>query len=93
MTGAYSAPVFDRLVLPLLQAAPIGFQRQERMLEVIKRLAQEGIALMLASDNLKHLFAVTQRIIILYEGRVVAGRRTSESTPREIVELIVGATQ
>jgi len=36
---------------------------------------------------------VTDRIIVLYEGRLVADRRTSESTPREIVELIVGSSR
>jgi signal transduction histidine kinase len=71
----------------------LNYDRQAHMLERIRQLAQAGVAVIIASDNLKHLFAVTQRVIVLYEGRVIADRRTAESTPREIVELIVGSTR
>ncbi len=73
--------------------AVLSYDRQVRMLERIRQLAQAGVAVIIASDNLKHLFAVTQRVVVLYEGRVIADRRTAESTPREIVELIVGSTR
>ncbi len=73
--------------------AVLSYDRQARMLERIQQLAQAGVAVLIASDNLKHLFAVTQRIVVLYEGRVIADRRTEDSTPREIVELIVGSTR
>jgi signal transduction histidine kinase len=71
----------------------LSFQRQEKMLEVIRNLSAQGVALLIASDNLKHLFAVTHRILVLYEGRVIADRDTSDCTPRNIVELIVGSTR
>jgi signal transduction histidine kinase len=65
--------------------AVLSYDRQTHMLERIRQLAQSGVAVIITSDNLKHLFAVTQRVI--------ADRRTVESTPREIVELIVGSTR
>jgi ABC-type branched-subunit amino acid transport system ATPase component len=71
----------------------LSFQRQEILLEKIKKLAVGGTSIIIISDDLKHLFAVTDRILVLYEGRLVADRRTSESVPREIVELIVGSSQ
>ncbi len=73
--------------------AALSFQRQERCLALIRRLSAQGTSFLIASDNLKHLFEVTHRILVLYEGRLVADQLTSEATPREIVELIVGATQ
>lgn len=73
--------------------AVLSYDRQTRMLERIRQLAQAGVAVVIASDNLKHLFAVTDRIVVLYEGRIIADRVTAESTPREIVELIVGSTR
>lgn len=82
-----------RLILLDDSLSSLSFQRQERLLDQISALARKGIALIIASDNLKHLFAVTHRIVVLYEGRVTADRMTSESTPREIVELIVGTTR
>ena len=73
--------------------AVLSYDRQGRMLERIRQLARSGVGVIIASDNLKHLFAVTQRVIVLYEGRVIADRNTADSTPREIVELMVGSTR
>ncbi len=73
--------------------AALSYDRQTRMLDHIRRLAQSGVAVIIASDNLKHLFAVTQRVVVLYEGRITAERNTADSTPREIVELMVGSTR
>jgi signal transduction histidine kinase len=71
----------------------LSFQRQKILLEKIRKLAAQGTSVIIISDDLKHLFAVTDRILVLYEGRLIADRRTSESVPREIVELIVGSSR
>jgi signal transduction histidine kinase len=71
----------------------LSFRRQEILLEKIKKLAAQGTSILIISDDLKHLFAVTDRILVLYEGRLVADRQTAESVPREIVELIVGSSR
>ncbi len=73
--------------------AVLSYDRQARMLEQIRQLSKAGVAVLIASDNLKHLFAVTQRVLVLYEGCIIADRETADSTPREIVELIVGSTR
>lgn len=75
-------------IIPML-----SFQRQEILLDKIKKLAAQGTSIIISSDDLKHLFSVTDRILVLYEGRLVADRHTAESTPREIVELIVGSSR
>jgi signal transduction histidine kinase len=75
-------------ILPVL-----SFQRQEILLDKIRKLAAQGTSIIISSNDLKHLFAVTDRILVLYEGRLVADRPTVESTPREIVELIVGSSR
>ena len=71
--------------------AALSFERQRRLLDRIRGLAGQGAGVIVTGDNLKHLFAITDRIFVLYEGRLVADRRTADSTPREIVEMIVGA--
>jgi signal transduction histidine kinase len=73
--------------------ATLSFQRQQILLNIIRDLSEKGVAVIISSDNLKHLFAVTNRILVLYQGRQIAVRHTGESTPREIVELIVGSRQ
>lgn len=75
-------------IIPIL-----SFKRQEILLDKIKKLKAQGTSVIINSDDLKHLFTVTDRILVLYEGKLVADRATAESTPREIVELIVGSAQ
>jgi signal transduction histidine kinase len=72
--------------------ATLSFQRQQILLDKIQELAGQGTAIIISSDNLKHLFAVTDRILVLYEGRLATERVTSKCTPRDIVELIVGTS-
>ncbi len=73
--------------------AALSFARQQKMLDQIKELAARQIAIIMSSEDLNHIFAITDRILVLYQGWQVALRRTSESTPREIVELIVGSNK
>jgi signal transduction histidine kinase len=75
-------------IIPIL-----SFRRQKILLEKIKKLASQGASIIISSDDLEHIFTATDRIIVLYEGRLVADRRTAETTPREIVELIVGSSR
>ncbi len=70
----------------------LSYYRQEILLERVREQAQQGLGVVVCSDNLKHLFNITDRILVLYEGRLVADRYTSDFTPREVVELIVGAS-
>lgn len=71
----------------------LSFERQKILMAKIKEIASRGTSVIISSDDLTHLFTVTDRILVLYEGRLVADRRTSESVPRDIVELIVGSSR
>lgn len=75
-------------IIPIL-----SFERQKILMEKIKQVAAQGTSVIISSDDLTHLFTVTDRILVLYEGRLVADRRTSEAVPKEIVELIVGSSR
>ena len=71
----------------------LSFARQELLLERIKALSDQQVAVILSGDDLKQVFSVTHRILILYQGRQVALRRTDDTTPRDIVELMVGSNR
>lgn len=83
----------SRLLLLDETLASLSFGRQKRLLGLIQTRSDHNEAFVISSDDLKHLFAVTDRILVLYQGNQVALRVTSESTPREIVELIVGSNR
>jgi signal transduction histidine kinase len=71
----------------------LNYQRQQILLEIIRDLARQNVGTIICSDNLSHLFAVTDRILVLFEGQPTTDRRTSETTPRDIVEQIVGTAR
>ncbi len=63
---------------------------QKRLLTLVHHWQERGCAVLICSDNLGNLFAVTDRLIVLNKGRKVAERRTDETTQEEIVALMVG---
>lgn len=73
--------------------AALSFQRQQKLLDRVRELAAQNVSVIISSDDLKHIFAVTNRILVLYQGRQVALRETQKTTPREVVELIVGSNR
>lgn len=81
-----------KLVLLDDALSALSFHRQEIILNLIMKLAGRGTSFMIGSENLKHLFAVTDRLLVLYEGHLMADCQTDEVNPREVVELIVGAS-
>jgi signal transduction histidine kinase len=88
VSRAFAHP--QRLLLIDDMLATLSFQRQEILLGWIRRAAENGAGVLICSDNLKHLFALTDRLIVLNHGRIVSDRKTANCTPREIVEKIVG---
>jgi signal transduction histidine kinase len=68
----------------------LSYSYQQKLLSLIQSWQQQGISILFSSNNLDHLFAVTDRIIVLRQGRQVAERRTDETTREEIVAAMVG---
>jgi signal transduction histidine kinase len=68
----------------------LTYPYQQKMLDLIQEWQAEGTAVLFSSNNLDHLFAVTDRILVLREGQVVADRRTDETTREEVVSALVG---
>jgi signal transduction histidine kinase len=80
-----------RLVMVDEPTVLLSYPYQQKLLSLIQSWQQQGIAVLFSSDNLDHLFAVTDRIIVLRHGHRVAERRTDETTREEIVAGMVGA--
>ena len=71
----------------------LSYARQQNMLSFLKNLSAENTTILINSDDLKQIFAITDRILVLYQGKPVALRATAHTSPREIVELIVGTNR
>ena len=68
----------------------LGAKGREELFRLINQLKTEQVSIIIISHNLVHVFSVSERIIILRNGRRVGERITSESNRKEIVHLIVG---
>lgn len=58
--------------------------------EQIVRKRDEGKAILIVSTELDEIFALSDRILVMYDGRIVAERRASETTPTEIGLFMAG---
>jgi len=68
--------------------AALGVAQTAQVLELVRRLADTGLAVILISHNMNDVFAVSDRIAALYLGTTAAQVKTSEVTHSQVVELI-----
>jgi ABC-type sugar transport system ATPase subunit len=66
---------------------------QRKVLRTIRTLREHGVPVIIISHTMYNIFTVTDRIIVLRRGKLVAERRTAETTTDEIVGFIVGAEE
>ncbi|MEX3638263.1 ATP-binding cassette domain-containing protein [Paraburkholderia sp. BR14320] len=80
-----------RLVLMDEPTAAISVRQVAEVLDLIKRLSEHGIAVILISHRMPDVFAVAHRVVVMRRGRKVADKKTEESSPEEVTGLITGA--
>ncbi|HLT10425.1 MAG TPA: ATP-binding cassette domain-containing protein [Micromonosporaceae bacterium] len=68
--------------------AALGVAQTAQVLELVRRLADKGLAVVLISHNMNDVFAVADRIAVLYLGRMVAQVKANDVTHAQVVELI-----
>ena len=68
--------------------AALGVAQTQQVLDLVKRLAEQGLAVVLISHNLHDIFAVADRITVLRLGRSIGVYDRSETTQQELVEAI-----
>lgn len=81
---------FDPKVLILDEpTAALAVREVEEVLALIRRLRSRGVGIILISHRLQDVMAVTDRIMVMYEGRKVSERMTRDTTLAEVIQLIV----
>jgi D-xylose transport system ATP-binding protein len=68
--------------------AALGVAQTANVLELVRRLADTGHAVVLISHNMNDVFAVSDRIAALYLGRMAAQVKATDVTHAQVVELI-----
>jgi D-xylose transport system ATP-binding protein len=71
--------------------AALGVAQTHQVLELIKRLREQGLGVVVISHNLADVFEVCDRIIVLRLGRRVASFDTHAANRERVVAAITGA--
>lgn len=70
--------------------AALGVAQTEQVLNLVTRLADNGIAVLIISHNLQDVFKVADDIAVLYLGNMVAQLKASETSTNEVISYITG---
>jgi D-xylose transport system ATP-binding protein len=81
----------SRLVIMDEPTAALGVQETAKVEDLIRRLRDEGHAVLLISHNFEQVLRLSDQVWVMRAGRCVGGRRTADTTGEEIVGLITGA--
>ncbi len=68
----------------------LGARQSEEVLRVMRSARTRGLGVVFISHTLPHVLAVTDRIVVLRLGRVVADEPTSSFTPDSLLKAITG---
>ncbi|MGC3998804.1 MAG: ATP-binding cassette domain-containing protein [Anaeromyxobacter sp.] len=82
-----------RIVLMDEPTAAISVRQVAEVLNLIRRLRDRGIAIVLISHRMPDVFAVSDRIVVLRRGRKVSDRPIAHSSPEQVTGLITGAIE
>jgi len=63
------------------------------VLNHIRQLRDQGIAIVLISHRMPDVFSVADRVIVLRRGRKVADKAIASTSPEEVTGLITGAIE
>ena len=79
-----------KLVILDEPTAALGVAQTEQVLNLVKSLASQGVAVIIISHNISDVFKVADQISVLYLGRMVAHLNTKQTTYDEVVSYITG---
>ncbi|HWU31230.1 MAG TPA: ATP-binding cassette domain-containing protein [Marmoricola sp.] len=68
--------------------AALGVAQTKQVLDLVRRLADSGVGVVLISHNMNDVMEVADRVCALFLGRVAAEVKAKESSTTQIVELI-----
>ncbi|GCF10576.1 ATP-binding cassette domain-containing protein [Dictyobacter arantiisoli] len=80
-----------KIVLLDEPTAALGVAQTRQVLNLIQRLREQGLAVVIISHNLADVFAVVDRVIVLRLGQCVGAFEVNTTTPERVVAAITGA--
>ena len=81
----------SKIVLLDEPTAAISVRQVAEVLDLIRRLRDRGIAVVLISHRMPDVFSVCDSVFVMRRGRKVAEKPIAQSSPEEVTGLITGA--
>lgn len=78
-----------RVVILDEPTAALGVEETRKVYALVREMRDQGLAVLLISHNLNHVFENCDRITVLKTGRLVGSRRVVDTTQEEILRMIV----
>ncbi len=84
------AITFDARVLIMDEpTASLGPEETRMVADLVRRLKEEGMGIFLVSHDLHGVFDLSDRVVIMKNGRLVGTRRVAETTQDEVLAMII----
>jgi simple sugar transport system ATP-binding protein len=80
-----------KIVLMDEPTAAISVRQVAEVLDLIRRMRDAGITVVLISHRMPDVFEVCDRVVVMRRGRKVADKPIADSSPEEVTGLITGA--
>ena len=82
----------SKLVILDEPTAALGVAQTRQVLDLVKRLGDQGLAVVIISHNLHDVFEVADSITVLRLGKDVARFTTADATQQQVVQAITAGT-
>jgi D-xylose transport system ATP-binding protein len=91
-TVAVARATLDNCAVLLLDepTASLGLREAGNVMQLVLQLRAQGTGILVISHNMKQVFEVADRIVVLHVGRIVAVFNKSETAQETVVRAIMG---
>ena len=78
------------LVIVDINTLSLRYSYQQRLLDLIQQWRDAGISVLFSSNDLDNLLGVTDRILILNQGKIAIDQRTDEINREDVIKQLLG---
>lgn len=82
-----------RVIIMDEPTAALAVREVGKVLDLVRDLRGHGVSVILISHRMQDVFAVADRVMVLYGGRLMGVRRVADTTVDEVVRLLVGGSE
>src|SRR5262249_10549565 len=79
-----------RIPTPDEPSAVLTPQETDQLFRILATLKERGVTIVLITHKLREIMAATDHVYVMRQGQIVADRPTTETSPEELAELMVG---